>query len=217
MTVALATPLSQIELSPGSAIRVGGVTWESYIALLAELGSDRATRVAYSDGRLEIRMPGSLHEIVNRLLATIAMVLAEEFELEFNNLGSTTFNRPDLSQGIEPDSCFYVQNARAAQGLEGEMVATCPPDLAVEVDIANRSERKLPIYAAMGVPEVWLYRQGSLSILGLEGEEYRAVSTSRAFPAVGVAQLNQWLQLRQTGTDLTVVRSVRQFCRDRPL
>ncbi|MDC0831585.1 hypothetical protein POG22_00990 [Geitlerinema sp. CS-897] len=49
MTVALATPLSQIELIPGSAIRVSGVSWESYIALLQELGENRATRIAYRE------------------------------------------------------------------------------------------------------------------------------------------------------------------------
>ncbi len=59
MTVTLATPLSQIELMPGSAIRVNGVTWESYIALLCDLGEDRATRIAYNDRVLEIRMPGA--------------------------------------------------------------------------------------------------------------------------------------------------------------
>lgn len=35
MTATLATPLSQIELTPGSAIRMTGVTGESYIARVA--------------------------------------------------------------------------------------------------------------------------------------------------------------------------------------
>ena len=79
MTAAIATPISQIELTPGSAIRIGGVTWEGYIALLKELGDDRSTRVAYENGVLEIRMPGQPHEAANRVLATIALTLAEEF------------------------------------------------------------------------------------------------------------------------------------------
>lgn len=93
MTAVLATPLSQIELAPGSTIRVNDVSWRDYIALLSELGDSRATRLAYNNGVLEIRMPGPLHEVINRVLATIVSVLAEENGLEFNSLGSITFER----------------------------------------------------------------------------------------------------------------------------
>lgn len=213
MTAAIATPISQIELTPGSAIRIGGVTWEGYIALLKELGDERSTRVAYENGVLEIRMPGQPHEVANRVLATIALTLAEEFGFEFNDLGSMTMNRPDLSKGVEPDSCFYIQNAQVGQGLGETISSDLPPDLVMEVDIANKSDTKLSIYLAMGVPEVWLYQRDTVNIKWLEGGKYINSLTSRAFPAISVEHLNQWLQVRRTGTDLTVVRAVRQFCR----
>lgn len=53
MTSTLATPLSQIELTPGSAMRITGVTWESYLALIRELGENRATRITYDTEVLE--------------------------------------------------------------------------------------------------------------------------------------------------------------------
>lgn len=217
MTAAIATPISQIELTPNSAMRIGGLTWEGYIALLQELGDDRSTRVAYEHGVLEIRMPGQPHEAANRVLAAIALTLAEEFGFEFNDLGSMTMNRADLSKGIEPDSCFYIQNAQAGQGLGETISSNLPPDLALEVDIANRSDSKLGIYQAMGVPEIWLYQrdtgQGRIKIKHLDNDVYIDAPTSRAFPTVSTEQLNQWLEMRRTGTDLTVVRAVRQFCR----
>ncbi|WP_416668451.1 Uma2 family endonuclease [Egbenema bharatensis] len=213
MTIVLATPISQIELAPGSAIRIDGVTWESYIALLQELRDDRSTRMAYENGALEIRMPGQPHEAANRVLATIALTLAEEFGFEFNDLGSMTLNRPEIRKGVEPDSCFYIQNAQAGQGLGEAISSDLPPDLALEVDIANRSDSKLRIYQAMGVPEVWLYQREQVKIKHLENGTYLDALTSRAFPAVSTEQLNQWLEVRRTGTDLTVVRAVRQFCR----
>lgn len=222
MTAAIATPISQIELTPGSVIRIGGVTWDGYVALLKELGDNRSTRVAYENGVLEIRMPGQPHESANRVLATIALTLAEEFGFEFNDLGSMTMNRPDLSKGVEPDSCFYIQNAQAGQGLSETISIDLPPDLALEVDIANRSDSKLSIYQAMGVSEIWLYQHRSASatidsrvkITHLENGVYVDALTSRAFPAVSAEQLNQWLDVRRTGTDLTVVRAVRKFCRE---
>lgn len=214
MIAVLATPISQIELAPGSAIRIGGVTWEGYVALLQELGDARPTRVAYENGVLEIRTPGQPHESANRVLATIALTLAEEFGFEFNDLGSMTMNRPDLSKGVEPDSCFYIQNAQAGQGLGETISSDLPPDLALEVDIANRSDSKLSIYQAMGVPEVWLYQSNRVRIKHLENGVYVDALISRAFPAVTAEQLNQWLDVRRTGTDLTVVRAVRKFCRE---
>jgi Uma2 family endonuclease len=214
MTVAIATPINQIELTPGSALRISGVSWDRYVALLNQLGDDRATRIAYENGVLEIRMPGQPHEAINRVLAAILLTLAEEFGVEFNDLGSMTISRPDLSTAIEPDSCFYIQNAQAGQGLGEAIHSSLPPDLAVEVDIANRSDSKLSIYQAMKVPEVWLYQRGEVTIKQLENGVYVNTLTSFAFPMITTDQLNRWLTLRQTGTDLTVVRAVREFCQD---
>ncbi|MBD2112837.1 MULTISPECIES: Uma2 family endonuclease [Cyanophyceae] len=211
MPVALATPLSQIVLSPGSAMTVSGLTWQHYQLFLAELGENRATRLAYSGGSLEIRMPSKLHEIVNRLLSKIIFALAEELGLEIVDLGSTTWNREDLDKGIEPDSCFFIQNAGLVQGLNPEIPPNLSPDLAVEVDIASASNQKLVIYQALGVPELWLYSNGKVKILDLRGEQIRELESSLAFSVVPVEQLQAWVALRETGTDLTVVKAVRQF------
>lgn len=211
MTVALATPLSQIVLSPGSAMTVSGLTWQHYQLFLAELGENRATRLAYSGGSLEIRMPSKLHEIVNRLLSKIIFALAEELGLEIVDLGSTTWNREDLDKGIEPDSCFFIQNAGLVQGLNPEIPPNLSPDLAVEVDIASASNQKMAIYQALGVPELWLYSSGKVKLLDLRGEQVRELETSLAFSVVSVEQLQAWVVLRETSTDLTVVKAVRQF------
>jgi Uma2 family endonuclease len=212
MTVTFATPISQIELIPGSAMQLSGITWEGYIALLQELGDTRSTRIAFTNGVLEIRMPSQQHEAINRVLAAIALTLADEFGYEFNDLGSMTINRPQLNRGLEPDSCFYIQNAQLGQGL-GNVIADLPPDLAIEVDIANRSDKKLSIYESMEVPEVWLYKGNFLQIKLLENGIYIDSPTSCTFPMVSAEQLNHWVQIRRTGTDLTVVRAVRLFCR----
>jgi Uma2 family endonuclease len=214
MTATTATPITHIEVLPGSAVRISDIPWDSYLSLLQELGDDRSTRLAYDNGTLEIRMPGQPHEAANRVLAAIALTLAEEFGFEFNDLGSITMNRPQLNKGIEPDSCFYIQNAQPGQGLGETISNDLPPDLALEVDIANRSDSKLSIYQTMRVPEIWLYQQGLVKIRHLEDDQYTDAPTSRAFPSVTAEQLNQWLEMRRTGTDLTVVRAVRQFCRN---
>lgn len=215
MTVTLATPLSQIVLSPGSAMAVAGLTWQHYQLLLTEFGERRTSRLAYDTGVLEIRMPSKLHEIINRLLSKIIFVLAEELGLDIVDMGSTTWNRQDLDKGIEPDSCFYIQNAYRIQGLNPEIPDDLQPDLAIEVDIANASDKKLAIYQALGISELWIYRQGQIKILQLQSSGYTEGDRSLAFPGISSKRLQTWIVLRETETELTVVRAVRQFCQSR--
>lgn len=215
MTAALTAPLSQIVLSPGSAMTVAGLTWQHYQLFLAELGDDRAARLAYGDGTLEIRMPSQLHEIVNRLLSKIIFTLVEELEREVVDLGSMTWNREDLSKGIEPDSCFYIQNAGRVPGLNPEIPADLPPDLVIEVDIARASAWKRELYRTLGVPELWVYGKGRVEIWDLQGEKMAAVERRLAFPDLSSAQLQAWIARRETETDLTIVKAVRQCCQDR--
>jgi Uma2 family endonuclease len=214
MTVAITTSLSQIRISPGSAIQLAGLTWQQYLALMEELGGNRSTRIAYSHGTLEIRMPGALHEIINRLLAKIIFTLAEEMGLEINDLGSTTFSRKDLDQGIEPDSCFYIQHAHLIQGLNPNIPESLPPDLAIEVNISSFSRDKMSIYQAIGVPEVWVYRQNRIKIYQIQESQYVEVLNSPTFPTVSVQQLQTWIRYRESNNDLTTLREVRRFCKE---
>jgi Uma2 family endonuclease len=216
MTTAIVAPIHQIELTPGSAICINDLDWHGYINLLQQLGEQRATRIAYNNQTLEIRMPGQLHESINRLLAAIVMTLAEEFSYEFNSLGSMTIDRPTVEKAIEPDSCFYIQNAQLGQGINPTITdRDPPPDLAIEVDIASRSDNKFTIYRAIGVPEIWIYQSGgAVKIKQLENDAYIDVDRSRAFPALTTAKLMEWIELRRNATDLTVIRAVRAFCRE---
>ncbi|MEM6425776.1 MAG: Uma2 family endonuclease [Cyanobacteria bacterium P01_D01_bin.128] len=216
MTVTLATPLSQLVLSPGSAVTVAGLTWQHYQLLLAEFGDNRASRLTYNTGMLEIRMPSKLHEIINRLLSRIIFTLAEELALDIVDMGSTTWNRQDLDKGIEPDSCFYLQNAHRIQGLNPDIPADLPPDLAIEVDIANASDQKLAIYQALGIQELWVYQKGQIKILQLQSSGFSESDRSLAFPLLSPDRLQSWIALRARETDLAVVRAVRQFCQSQP-
>ena len=43
-----------------------GISWETYLKMLAEMGEHRACRLAYRQGRLEILTPSDLHEKATR-------------------------------------------------------------------------------------------------------------------------------------------------------
>lgn len=208
MATALASPLCQIQLSAGSSIRVA-LTWAEYQTLLQELGDNRAVRVTYEQGWIEIRMPSKLHELVNRLLERIIVTLTEELGMSVISLGSTRFDQDTLGQGVEPDSCFYIQTAERID-IEAPLPVNLPPDLVVEVDISSSSKSRLKIYGTMGVPEIWRYNLQGFVILQLQSAEYVECDRSLAFPKVSTDFLQALVERgKQANNQNVVIRELR--------
>jgi len=163
------------------------VSWKTYERLLAEREESRAPRFHYDRGVLEIVSPSSLHDRISRIIALLVELLAAELGLDVENAGSTTFKREDLGRGFEPDECFYFGNA--AQVREKNDIdldsGNPPPDLVVEVDITHPSLEKLPIYARLGISEVWRYDGERLAILLLKDDgTYEEAAQSAVLPSV---------------------------------
>jgi Uma2 family endonuclease len=68
-----------------------------------------------------------------------------------------------------------------------------PPDVVVEIDLHHESLSKFPIYAALGVPEIWRYDGDSLTIYYLRDEQYVASETSLSLPVFTSAVLTDFL------------------------
>jgi hypothetical protein len=64
----------------------------------------------------------------------------------------------------------------------------------IEIDVSHPSLDKLPIDAALGVPEVWRCEGGRLAIMALEGDAYEEREESLALPAVTTAALSDLLR-----------------------
>ena len=175
------------------------VSWETYERLIAEREERRKPRFFYDRGVLELMSPSGEHDRIGRIVAILVELLAEETGLDVDSAGSTTFRREDLERGFEPDECFYFsENAARVRELvlgKGDIVldeGDPPPDLIVEVDITNPSLNKLPIYAALRVPEVWRHEGGRLSILRLQDrEEYTEATASGFLPAATAETLTR--------------------------
>lgn len=191
-----------------------GISWQTYQALLKDLGGHRASRLAYDQGILEITMPSDLHEIINRLLALMVTALTDELAMKIRGYGSTTLDREDLARGIEPDSCFYIQNVERILGRKLDIKTNPPPDLAIEVDISRSSRRRFGIYSQLKIPEVWRYtQQNGVIIHRLQDNDYVECEFSPTFPIVSGALLWQFLQLAETEDDNGVIRALRQWLR----
>lgn len=214
------TQTSELELELQGKVTqnvvLSNVSWQTYRALLNDMGEHHAARITYDRGIIQIKMPSKLHEIINRLLARIVTILTEELGLDIVNLGSTTLEREDLDKGAEPDTCFYIQNAYQLAGLDPEIPENLPPDLVIEVDITSPSTNRIAIYFALGIPEVWRYtKKEGVKIYHSQtdapSQEYTESAFSLAFPKVSAEVLNQFLQQRQTQNENTVIRAVRNW------
>ena len=200
---------------PEQKVILKGVSWETYERLLAEHEEESGTRFAYDSGTLEILVPSARHEKPNRILASLVEVLAEEMGLNIECLGSTTLKRPDLLKGFEPDSCFYIQHADAIRDKdEIDLTVDPPPDLVIEIDITSPSLDKFPLYAAVGVPEVWRYDGTHVTMYHLTGERYVGLPRSAVLPLLTNEHATRFLEERKQEPSMGWLRAVRAWARD---
>jgi Uma2 family endonuclease len=199
---------------PEQKVILEGISWETYEMLLADNDNRRVPRLAYDRGVLEAMSPSIEHERVARNIAVVVTVVAEEMGVDVFDAGSTTFRREDLKRGFEPDGCFYVQNERRIRGKQRiDLTVDPPPDLVIEVDITSPSLDKLPIYAQIGVPEVWRHDGEKLVIFRLEGEEYVEAATSQVLPPLNVDVLSDFVEASRTQGRTVWMRDVRVWAR----
>lgn len=177
----------QLDVQPGHRVLLKDVSWQQFEDILEELGEKRAARIAYDCGILEIMSPLPEHEINKVFITSFVEILLEELDIEFLPLGSTTFKNELMSQGIEPDNCFYIQNEAAIRGKDIDLTIETPPDLALEIDITSRTHPD--IYEALGVPELWCFEKGKLQINLLENGKYIQSTSSGIFPNFPLQQV----------------------------
>jgi Uma2 family endonuclease len=179
------------------------------------VGESHAAHFAYDQGELEIIVPTERHERPNRRLALLVEVLAEGLNIDLHRLGSTTLKREDLQKGLEPDSCFYIQNEARIRGKEKLDFTVDPaPDLIIEIDETSSSLNKFPIYAKLGTLEVWRYKNKQVKFFVLTDDQYVEVENSIAFPVLTSSIATQFLAESITLPSTAWLRRVRQWVRE---
>ncbi|WP_082065432.1 Uma2 family endonuclease [Aliterella atlantica] len=195
----LTSPDVLLTVPLGKSILLENVSWQEFDNLLVELGNTRGARVAYDRGLLEIIVPLPEHEYFKGAIADLVQDLAEVLELDYETLGSTTWKRQDLLAGVEPDNCFYFQNEQLISGkLDFDLRRDPPPDLVLEIDVTSKSLNRFPIYARLGVPEIWRYDNGNLEIYQLQDNTYVETNVSLAFPQFPVQQILPFIAEHRT-------------------
>ncbi|NOT59036.1 MAG: Uma2 family endonuclease [Acidobacteria bacterium] len=222
MTVAVKRkPTNEIQeaiahLPEGATLILHHVPWAAYEALLNDLGAGYKARISYDHGKLEVNMPLPIHERWKLFLSDFMRLLTIDLGMMLESLGSTTYKYKDWDAGLEPDTCFYLANAASIIGVDrfDDQTPPPPPDIAVEIDITSESLNRFPIYAKLGVPEIWRCDEKQLQIYHLTEAGYVEAETSRAFPFLTGAALFEYLERSLTEGQSATLRAFREWVRE---
>jgi Uma2 family endonuclease len=183
--VRASTPTLDLRSEHGDQrVRLHGIRWENYEALLARRGESSSVRLTYLEGELELMSPSIDHETLKTRLARLLEAYAEIKDIELEGYGSWTVKQAKEQRGIEADECYGV-------GLK----ETPPkvPDIAIEVIWTSGGIDKLEVHRGLGVPEVWFWKDGALRFYTLRGTAYVPSPRSEWLPDLDPALIARFM------------------------
>ena len=144
----------------------------------------------------------------------------ETFEELITELESQPSNRLTYDNGqleiwmpLIPHESYkrWLGEAAIRGKMDIDLTTDSPPDLAIEIDITSLSLPRLPIYSALGIPEVWRFDGESVQILALNQTTYGEVSRSIALPPITPEVLQNFLEQAKTMGETSWAKSVCQW------
>ncbi|GBF78682.1 Uma2 family endonuclease [Aphanothece sacrum] len=178
-----------LTLSPGSEVILTHQTWEDYERLL-RIRQDKSLPKLYFNGKTqEISLMSPLPSHGKRIdtLRDLVKSLLRKQGKDWDCFDPITL-KMFKQAGVEPDTCFYVENRQAILGKDKiDLTIDSPPDLAIEVDITSITN--IEAYEAIKIPELWIYQPGELRIYLFDGKQYQESVNSLMFSNIGVKEL----------------------------
>ncbi|QDT37783.1 Uma2 family endonuclease [Stratiformator vulcanicus] len=193
------------------------ISWEDY-EHFDRMMTGRHVRLTYDRGRLSFMTIGSYHGWLCGLFNQFVIVLTDEYRLPRRCCDDMTCKRSDLQKGLEPDHCYYITNESATRGKKVlDLDADPPPDLAIEVDVSPPRLGRESIYEALGVGELWRFRDGEIHCQVIEHDVFIDADTSKIFHGFRPADLKQFLKRSLETDDTTLMREFRDWLRNNSL
>ena len=170
-------PIIQSSTSkPDQIVRYSHRTWEQFKLIQKALEGLTGNRLFYFDGTIEILMPGKNHELFKSIIAILIEAFLFQQEIEFVPTGSMTHEHEGYASG-EPDESYQI----------GEF------KLIIEVTVSSSSISKQGLYQALGIHELWFWKDGLLSVYHLTSQGYQKCDRS-LIPALNTLNLERFTQ-----------------------
>jgi Uma2 family endonuclease len=198
------------------------IPWSLYVSL-RKADDRRGVRMSYWNGTLELMSPQYRHDKAGVRLERLVSTVTEEFDIPCTCARSTTLKIPGddgfKGAGKELDTSFYIANEhRIRDNDQINLPEDPPPDLAIEVDNTTDSFAKLPIYAALRVPEVWRFdvETNELWFGKLQPDgRYAEIDRSECLPMLTPALVLEALALCEGVSESRWGRMLRDWVRER--
>lgn len=183
-------------LPPDSRLILQNQSWDVYEKLGEAVGEASGLRISFAPpGTLEIMTLSTEHESLAEMIGRFVDRISIGKNIDILFFGSATIKKSRRIAGSEPDACFYIQNAqKIGEKIKVDFSIDPPPDVVAEIDWKHDSFYKFPIYAALGVPEIWRYDGQKATFYKLEtGEKYVEIEQSVALPILTAKVLGDFL------------------------
>lgn len=139
-------------------------TWEHFKLIQQGFEATPGAKLAYYQGTIEILMPGEDHEFFSRVIHYLVTTFLLKQGIKFKMTGAKTQEKSgEVSAQADESYCL------------GESKPI--PDLSIEV-IFSSGGNKLIRYQALGVPEVWFWEDGVLTLHHLRENGYEQIERS---------------------------------------
>lgn len=195
----------------GSVLVVNDFSWDEYELLMQDLDGRHNPRLSYDCGRLEVVSTSSKHDKYAWFVDKLIWDFCEAQGLSLGGYGHATWRRKRAAKGAEADNSYYLANERTVSSKDNiDLEVDPPPDLVVEVDLTTDSRRKLPIYAGLGVSEVWRYDGETFHFHALTGTRYAEITESRCLPGFTVSLLMETIEDFATVSSMEAIRAFRR-------
>jgi Uma2 family endonuclease len=176
MTIALAK-----NRNLDQCLTLSGISWSQLEAIEAVFEEVEGVRFIYLDGVLDVMAPSPDHEEYKSTLSLLVEAHMRENKIRFYKKGSPTLGSEEKRAKKEPDESYNI-------GTKKDI-----PDLAIEIVLTSGGVNKLKLYQRLGVPEVWFWEDGVLSIYHLREEGYEKIDRSELLPDLNIELLNRYI------------------------
>ncbi|MGI0481013.1 Uma2 family endonuclease [Geminocystis sp. CENA526] len=159
-----------------------GISWEKFEQIETIFQDIEGVRFIYLDGELEIIMsPSQAHEFIKSLIGNLLETYMRHKGIRFYMWGSTTLGSKEITGRKEPDESYNIYSKKDI------------PDLIIEVIVTSGDINILEIYRRIGIPEVWFYEDGLLTVYSLKNSQYIKINNSELLPELRLETLTKYI------------------------
>jgi len=176
------TALLETSQTQPNKLVLDGISWEKFEQIESTFQDVEGVRFIYLDGDLEIVMsPSQAHEDAKSTIGLLLEAYMKENKIRFYRRGSATLGNKEITGRKEPDESYNIYSKKDI------------PDLIIEVIITSGDINILEIYRRIGIPEVWFYEDGLLTVYSLKNSQYIKVNNSELLPELNLENFTKYI------------------------